>query len=132
MGEEATFTREPRSISRADLFLGCVLSSLLSIGASLFVGDFLIKQREAAFRASIPKIVTVDEKELLRGFLSAPAHEGKSDEEFEEATLDWARSFQAISDQIAARNNLIVLRRSNVAAGAEDITGAVSRGLYGE
>lgn len=132
MSGDATLSRDPHTISRGDLFLGCVLSALLSVGASLVVGDYMLKQREAAFRATIPQIVTVDEKELLNGFLSSPANEGKSDEEFEEATLDWARSFQAMSDQIALQNNLIVLRRSNVAAGAEDITGAVSRGLYGE
>lgn len=121
-----------RGVSFGDLLLGCVLSSLASIGACWLVGNYVLDQREAAFRASIPRIVTVDEKRLLNGFLTASENIGKTDEEFEVATLGWARQFQTMSDDLALKNNLILIRRSNVAAGAEDITDAIGKALYGD
>ncbi len=122
----------PRGVSRGDLLFGCLMSSLLTIAATVFIADYFLDQREAAFRASIPRLVTVDEQQLLSTFLNAPEHAGKSEEGFAEATLEWARKFQALSDELAETNNLIVLRRSNVAAGAEDITAAIGRALYRE
>lgn len=135
MADEAQTVKDettPGGVSLGDLLLGCVLSSLASIGVCLFVGEYILNQREAAFRASIPRVVTVDEKRLLNGFLTAPENIGKTDEEFEAATLGWARHFQAMSDDLALKNNLILIRRSNVAAGAEDITDAIGKALYGE
>lgn len=122
----------PRGVSRGDLLFGCLMSSLLTIAACLFIADYFVDQRDAAFAASTPRLVTVDEQQLLSTFLNAPEHTGKSEEEFEAATLEWARKFQTLSDELAERNNLIVLRRSNVAAGAEDITAAIGRALYRE
>ncbi len=118
-----------RRISLGDLLLGCVMSSLLSIGACVFVIDYRVDQREAAFRASIPRIVTVDEKQLLKGFLASPENAAKTNEEFETAMQGWAVRFQSMTDQLAEQNNLILIRRSNVAAGAEDITNSIQRGL---
>lgn len=119
-------------VSMGDLVLACVVTAAVSIGGCFVASGFILDDRDASLRTSLPRIVTVDEAALLRRFLALPQNAEMSESEFETATLEWSRQFQAISDDLARTENLIILRRSNVAAGAEDLTDAIGKALNGE
>ncbi len=120
------------SVSMGDLVLACVVTAAVSIGGCFVASGHILDNRDTSLRTSLPRIVTVDEAALLKRFLSLPQNAQMSESEFETATLDWSRQFQAISNDLAATKNLIIFRRSNVAAGAEDLTDAIGKALYGE
>jgi len=121
-----------RGVSMGDLALACAVTAAISIGGCFLASGYILDDREASLRTSLPRIVTVDEAALLKRFLALPQNAEISESEFETATLEWSRQFQAISDDLARSENLIILRRSNVAAGAKDLTDAISKALYGE
>ncbi len=119
-------------VSMGDLVLACVVTAAVSIGGCFFASGYILEDRDASLRTSLPRIVTVDEAALLKQFLALPQNAEMGESEFETATLEWSRQFQAISDDLARTENLIIIRRSNVAAGAKDLTGAIGKALYGE
>ncbi len=119
-------------VSMGDLVLACVVTAAVSIGGCFAASGYILDNRDASLRTSLPRIVTVDEAALLKRFLSLPQNAEMNESEFETATLEWSRQFQAISDGLASTENLIILRRSNVAAGAKDLTDAIGKALYGE
>lgn len=119
-------------VSMGDLVLACVVTASVSIGGCFVASGFILDNRDASLRTSLPRVVTVDEAALLKRFLALPQNAEMNEIEFETATLEWSRQFQAISDGLAGEENLIILRRSNVAAGAEDLTDAIGKALYGE
>ena len=132
MSEAVANPAPERSVSMGDLALACVVTAAISLGGCFVASGFVLDARDASLRTSLPRIVTVDEATLLKRFLALPQNAEMSESEFETATLEWSRQFQAISDGLAKKENLIILRRSNVAAGAKDLTNGISKALYGE